>query len=418
MINPPIPADEEQRLGDLQRLDMLLTEPEAAFDQVINELARIFAVPGVMMSFTDRDTQYFKAAVGLPDEFAATRTEPRELSVCSYVIGENRMMVVEDLLSDDRFRDNPFVLSSGARFYAGTPLRSDEGRAIGTLCLVDVEPRTISPQERDLLRLVAEGVMAQVKLQIASRQLLKRTQQIEGDLQQAVQMQRFLLPPPRLEGQGWRISHVYRPFEHLAGDFLAVHSRADGRRMIFIADVSGHGTSAALTTAMAKTAFHRASLSVDTPAELLTTINRELVGIVPPGQFMTAVAAIFDPGRRQVMMASAGHPYPLLVRDGQVEVVEHENEMLLLVLEDLEYSRHTTIELPPGDRLLLYTDGAIEAINPDGNRLDVAGLCRLVEEVAQQDQPDFLKAVSEILDRHILSRFHDDVALLCIESLP
>ncbi len=417
MFDPPIPADEERRLEDLQRLDMLLTEPEAAFDQVINELARIFAVPGVMMSFTDRDTQYFKSAVGLPDEFATTRTEPRELSVCSHVIGENRMLVVEDLLSDERFRDNPIVQSSGARFYAGTPLRSDEGRAIGTLCLVDVEPRTIGPRERDLLRLVAEGVMAQVKLQIASRQLLKRTQQIESDLQQAVQMQRFLLPPPRLEGEGWRISHVYRPFEHLAGDFLAVHSRADGRRMIFIADVSGHGTSAALTTAMAKTAFHRASLSVGTPAELLTTINRELVGMVPPGQFMTAVAAIFDPGRRQVTMASAGHPHPLLVRDTRVEVVEHDNEMLLLVLEDLEYSRQSTIELPPGDRLLLYTDGAIEAINPEGNRLDVAGLCRLVEEVVGQGPPDFLKGLSEHLDRHIRSRFRDDVALLCIQSL-
>ncbi|MHC5008500.1 MAG: PP2C family protein-serine/threonine phosphatase [Planctomycetota bacterium] len=417
MIKPPIPVDDQQRVADLDRLDMLLTEPEAAFDQIVNELARIFSVPGVMMSFTDRDTQYYKAAIGLPEEFAATREEPRELSVCSFVIGENRMMVIEDLLSDDRFRDNPIVLSSGARFYAGTPLRSDEGRAIGTLCLVDVEPRTIGPQESELLRLVAEGVMAQVKLQIASRQLLKRTQQIEQDLQLAVQMQRFLLPPPRLEGEGWRISHVYRPFEHLAGDFLAVHSRADGRRMIFVADVSGHGTSAALTTAMAKTAFHRASLSVDTPGELLTTINRELVDMVPPGQFMTAVAAIFDPARRAVTLSSAGHPHPLLVRGTRVEVVEHENEMLLMVLEDQEYSRQTTIELPPGDRLLIYTDGAIEAVNPDGNRLDVAGLCRLVEEVVGQGPPDFLKGLSEHLDRHIRSRFHDDVALLCIESL-
>ncbi|MHC4614163.1 MAG: PP2C family protein-serine/threonine phosphatase, partial [Planctomycetota bacterium] len=359
MIKPPIPVNDEQRVGDLQRLDMLLTEPEEAFDELINELARIFDVPGVMMSFTDRDTQYFKAAVGLAPEQAATRTEPRELSVCSYVIGENQMLVVDDLLSDDRFRDNPIVLSSGARFYAGAPLRSDEGRAIGTLCLVDVEPRTIGPQERDLLRLVAEGVMAQVKLQIASRQLLKRTQQMEQDLQQAVQMQRFLLPPERLEGEGWRISHVYRPFEHLAGDFLAVHTRGDGRRMILVADVSGHGTSAALTTAMAKTAFHRAALAVITPAQLLSTINHELVGMVPPGQFMTAVSALFDPVQRQVTLASAGHPFPLLVRDGRVEIVEHDNEMLLLVLEDQEYSRQTTIKLPPGDRLLIYTDGAI-----------------------------------------------------------
>jgi serine phosphatase RsbU (regulator of sigma subunit) len=132
---------------------------------------------------------------------------------------------------------------------------------------------------------------------------------------------------------------------------------------------------------------------------------------------MTALAALFDPRRRQVTMASAGHPYPLLVRDARVDVVEHENEMLLLVEDDVEYSRQTTIKLPSGDRLLLYTDGAIEAVNPDGNRLDVAGLCRLVVEVARQDPPEFLKGVSELLDRHIRSRFRDDVALLCIESL-
>jgi serine phosphatase RsbU (regulator of sigma subunit) len=369
-----------------------------------------------MMSFTDQDTQYFKSAVGLPPEQAATRTEPRELSVCSWVIGENTMLVVDDLLSDERFRDNPIVRSSGARFYAGAPLRSDEGRAVGTLCIVDVEPRTLGPQERELLGLIAEGVMAQVKLRIASRQLLERTKQIERDLQQAVQMQRFLLPPARLEGEGWRISHVYRPYEHLAGDFLAVHRRPDGRRMILVADVSGHGTSAALTTAMAKTAFHRGALSVDTPARLLGAINHELVGMVLPGQFMTALAALFDPERRQVTIASAGHPYPLLVRDGRVEVVEHDNEILLLVEDDVEYSRQTTIELPPGDRLLVYTDGATEAVNPDGNRLHVAGLCRLVEDVVRRNPPDFLEGLSELLALHSRGRFHDDVALLCIES--
>ena len=76
-----------------------------------------------------------------------------------------------------------------------------------------------------------------------------------------------------------------------------------------------------------------------------------------------------------------------------------------------------TIELPPGDRLLLYTDGAVEAVSPDGNRLDVAGLCRLVEQVVRQDPPDFLGGLAQLLDRQIRSRFDDDVALLCLESL-
>jgi serine phosphatase RsbU (regulator of sigma subunit) len=417
MLEAPIPADEAERLVDLRRLDLLLSTPEEEFDRVTEELARIFQVPGVMMSFTDRDTQYFKSAVGLPPELAATRTEPRELSVCSHVLGENKMIVVEDLLKDDRFNDNPYVVSSGARFYAGAPLRADSGRAVGTLCLVDIEPRTLSLRERDLLDLIARAVMAQVRLRTASRQLLQRTKQIERELQQAEQMQRFLLPPARLEGDGWRITHLYQPFEHLGGDFLDVHRRADGLLAILVADVSGHGTSAALTTAMAKTAFHRAAPNVDGPAPLLTILHHELTGFVPPGHFMSAMAAFFDPSGRSITIASAGHPPPLLIRDGAVEVIRHDNEMLLLVGDNTSvYQNQTVRTLSPGDRILGYTDGATEAVDPRGNRLDVDGLCRQVEEVAGEPAPVLLAALMSRLRHHARNRFQDDVALLCIEA--
>ena len=419
MIKPPIPTDDDKRVEDLRRLDILLTEPEEVFDRITEELARIFEVPGAMMSFTDEDTQYFKSAVGLPPEFAETRTEPRELSVCSFVIGENQMLVVDDLLSDDRFRDDPHVVASGARFYVGTPLRSDSGRAIGTLCLVDTQPRTMGQRERALLRLIADGVMAQVKLRSASRQLLKRTQQIERDLEQAVQMQRFLLPPAHMEGDQWSISHLYQPYEHLGGDFVDVHRRPDGRLALLVADVSGHGTSSALTVAMAKTAFHRVAPSVVAPAELLSTLNRELIGIVPPNQFMTAWAALFNPPTRQMIIASAGHPYPLQIRDAQVEVIRHDNEVPLLIERDQWYTNQTTIGLAPGDRLLVYTDGAIEAADGDGNRLDIPGLVRHVEELVAETPPpaDFLAALMSGLRGHARNRFSDDVTLLCIESV-
>ena len=416
MLTPPIPADEDQRLDDLRRLDILLTTPEEAFDSITQELARIFEVSGVFMSFTDRDTQYFKSAVGLPPEMAATRSEPRELSVCSHVLGENQMIVVEDLLADDRFRDNPNVLSSGARFYAGTPLKAESGRAIGTLCIVDGKPRSMGDRERDLLRLIAEGVMAQVNLQGASRQLLERTKEIARDLRLAVQMQRFLLPPASLTGDGWRITYQYRPYEHLGGDFLGVHPRPDGRHLILVADVSGHGTTAALTTAMTKTAFHRAAIAVGTPSELLSAINEELVDMVPPNQFMTALAVAFDPARHTVTIASAGHPYPLLIRGTHVEVVDHENEVLLLLDKDVVYRNETTLDLSSGDRLLIYTDGAIEAVDPEGNSLDVTGLVRHVEEVMRQRSPDCLESLLERVARFAHDRLSDDVALLCIEA--
>lgn len=413
----PIPVDEEQRLDDLRRLDMLLATPEEVFDNITRKLARIFDVPGVFLSFIDRDTQYFKSAIGLPADLVETRTEPRELSVCSFVAGENQMLVIEDLLEDERFRDNPFVLASGARFYAGTPLHAESGRAVGTLCIVDSKPRSLGDRERDLLRLIAEGVMAQVNLQRASRQLLDRTKEIDRDLRLAVQMQRFLLPPSSIESDGWRISYQYRPYEHLGGDFVGVDHCADGRRMILVADVSGHGTFSALTTAMVKTAFHRAAAAVSTPPDLLTTINNELTGMVPPNQFMTAIAAAFDPARGAVTISSAGHPLPLLIRGSSVQTVAHENEMLLLFEGDVRYTRQSTIELGPSDRLLIYTDGAIEAADPDGNRLDVSGLVRQVQQVLGAPSPGFLKLLLARLSRYAHDRLSDDVALLCIDSV-
>lgn len=420
MIKAPVPVDDEQRVADLRRLDLLLNEPEEVFDRMTEELARIFDVPAVVMSFIDEDTQYYKSTVGpLPDDVAETRTEPREISVCSYVAGENRMMVVHDLLADDRFRDNPYVLSSGARFYAGTPLRSESGRAIGTLCIVDTEPRTLSDRERDLLELIADGIMAQVNLRSASRQLLKRTKQIERDLQQAVQMQRFLLPPQRQEGDRWRVTHLYRPYEHLGGDFVDVHQRPDGKLALLVADVSGHGTSSALTVAMAKTAFHRVAARVAAPAELLSTLNREMIGIVPPNQFMTTWAGLFNPPARELLFASAGHPYPLRIHGDQVEVARHANEITLLIDPDHWYANHTKVALAPGDRLLVYTDGAIEAADPGGHRLDVAGLAGIVGELVAETPPppDFLAALMGRLRQHARNRFTDDVALLCIESV-
>ena len=205
MWKPPIPTDEEDRLKELRRLDILLTTPEEPLDNVTKRLAQIFDVPGAFISFIDEDTQYYKSEVGLPPEFAKSRTEPREMSLCSYVVGTNEPLVVEDLTADSRFRDILAVSQFGLRFYAGAPLRGEGGHSVGSLCIVDTRPRTISRRERQMLDLLAEGVMAHVRLQVASRRLAERSLALDRDLQQAMSVQRFLLPDPCVEGGGWRI---------------------------------------------------------------------------------------------------------------------------------------------------------------------------------------------------------------------
>jgi serine phosphatase RsbU (regulator of sigma subunit) len=414
MLKPPIPPDEEQRLEDLHRLGMLLTTPEEAIDSVTHHLARIFDVSGAMISFVDRDTQYYKSAVGLPPPYSKTRTEPRELSVCSHVVGNNEMLVVEDLHADDRFRDNPVVLKTGVRFYAGAPLRADSGRAIGSICIVDTKPRAITQREAELLRLLARGVMAQVKLQIASRRLLERTLQIDRDLQQAVRVQQFLLPPALIQGDGWQIEHLYRPIDRLCGDFVDVHRRPDGRVAILVADVCGHGTSAALTTAMTKTAFLRAAPSAPSPAIMLSAIQRELVGMTPPDRFISAIAALFDPKAKRIDLASAGHPHPLLITEATVEVVHQDNGMVLLVAPETDYRHCRRLRLNPGDRLLVYTDGAIEASDENGEMLNISGLRQLAGETANGHDGRFLRTLFGRINEYAGNCLQDDVALLSV----
>ena len=424
MVSAPIPSDDAQRARDLRRLDILLTKPEAALDRVTQELADIFDVPAAYISFIDEDTQYYKAVVGgLPEPYASTRTEPREVSLCSHVVGLNEPLIVEDLLVDDRFRDSMAVVQHGVRFYAGAPLRADSGRAVGSMCIVDMKPRTMSERERDLLRLVAEGAMAMVKLQVASRHLLDRTQLIEQDLRQAVQVQQFLLPPRQIEGEGWRIDHVYRPVEHLGGDFIDMVERPDGRWALIVADVSGHGTSAALTTAMATSAFRRAASWAGTPAQLLDALNRELFDTVPPARFMTALAALFAPGSNQLAFASAGHPYPVRIEAGgrSAHMIKHDNELPLWVEAKASYHAQTIVTLGPGERILIYTDGAVEAPDPEGNMFGADGLIELAMTKAREAHRDelapFLDGILAGLLEHAAGNLRDDVALLCVQAV-
>jgi sigma-B regulation protein RsbU (phosphoserine phosphatase) len=229
-----------------------------------------------------------------------------------------------------------------------------------------------------------------------------------------VRVQRFLLPPETIEGDGWRIEHLYRPVDRLCGDFIDVHERPDGRVAILVADVCGHGTSAALTTAMAKTAFQRAAPDAKSPAELLTEIQAELVGMTPPDRFLSALAALFDPSGGSIDLASAGHPYPLLINDSGVEVIRQNNGMLLLIAPEKPYSNCHRLALKPGDRLLAYTDGAIEVADRNGEMLDMTGLSRLADQAARTEGEPFLQSLFGQVSAYAGNGLQDDVALLSV----
>lgn len=157
LIAPPT-DDEAERLALLQQLGLLDSPPEATFDTVTRLAARLLNVPIALVSLIDADRQWFKARVGLD-----TTETPRDVAFCSHAIHQHEPLVVADALLDARFADNPLVTGEPqVRAYAGVPLRSTAGQALGTLCAIDHQPRHFSDDDLRLLQDLAHLVQREI----------------------------------------------------------------------------------------------------------------------------------------------------------------------------------------------------------------------------------------------------------------
>jgi predicted PurR-regulated permease PerM len=163
MTLAPLPQREDERLQALERTELLDTPAEDVFDQMTQELKEAFDAPIALLSLVDADRQFWKSSAGLPAQLCDTRESPRATSICGHVVAANKVLVAEDTWRDARFANNPLLREQGIRFYAGAPLRSRDGLAIGSLCVMDVRPRKITRAEEALLVLSAQQVMREIE---------------------------------------------------------------------------------------------------------------------------------------------------------------------------------------------------------------------------------------------------------------
>jgi len=167
MSDPPVLPDEAERVRVLASCGVLDTEPEAEFDEIARIAASVCATPVALVSLIDADRQWFKARVG-----TELRETPRQISFCAHALGGDEPLIVSDARADARFAGNPMVLATpGVRFYAGIPIRLDAGSAVGTLCVLDYEPRELTPAQLESL----EGLAHHVARELALRSELLRS---------------------------------------------------------------------------------------------------------------------------------------------------------------------------------------------------------------------------------------------------
>ena len=166
-MTAPIPQNEKKRLKVLWQYEVLDTVPEEVFDDLTELAARICEAPIALISLVDEKRQWFKSKVG-----TTVNETSRDLSFCAYAINQADLFIVPDATRDERFADNPLVTSDPKiRFYAGAPLITPDGHALGTLCVIDKVPRELRPEQQQALRILSRHVVSQLELRRRSREL-------------------------------------------------------------------------------------------------------------------------------------------------------------------------------------------------------------------------------------------------------
>ena len=203
---PPLPPTEAARIAALDRLAVLDTAPAPEFDELVRLAAQIAEAPIALVSLVDRDRQWFKARCGLD-----VSEMPRTVSFCGHAIIQSEPLIVSDSLKDDRFHDNPLVTAEPhIRLYAGFPIKS-QGHPMGTLCVIDRVPRTLSDRQIRLLAALARQVEVQLELHRASEERSTPTE-IPAAVSEA----------PQAPGEAVEFRIRLRPtvqVEHLGGAF-------------------------------------------------------------------------------------------------------------------------------------------------------------------------------------------------------
>lgn len=185
-MKAPLPHDETERLETLHQCAVLDTEAEATYDDIPRLAAHICQSPIALISLVDANRQWFKARVGL----TATETS-RDIAFCAHAILQPDLFIIPDALADARFVNNPLVTSEPhIRFYAGAPLITSDGHALGTLCVIDRVPHELTDAQKDALRILARQTVAQLELRRNSLALAKVNRELDREIGERLRIER------------------------------------------------------------------------------------------------------------------------------------------------------------------------------------------------------------------------------------
>jgi serine phosphatase RsbU (regulator of sigma subunit)/predicted ester cyclase len=260
----------------------------------------------------------------------------------------------------------------------------------------------------------SEGSGSAEVAQAHLEQEVRKRERVEHDLSVARSIQQASLPKEVPTLEGWQISPYYQPAREVGGDFYDFHLLPEGRLGLVVGDATGKGVPAALVMSTTCGMLRLAAQSHTSPAEMLQGVNEVLFPNIPTNMFVTCFYAILEPNSGRLVYANAGHDLPYLHRNGEAEELRARG-MPLGLMPGMRYEEKETI-VHSGQAALLYSDGLVEAHDPEGDMFGFPRLRTLIAERAEEERP-----LGEVLLEELYSftgegwEQEDDITLLTLK---
>lgn len=392
-----------------------------ALDRIASLAARIFGAPMAGVAIEDTGHVRLIASHGLAGATEAARLP--ELAALG--VPQPEPYMVTDALTDPRTADHPLVRGGlGIRFYAAAPITTAEGQRLGTVNVLDTRPRRPTSDQLDALQDLAALAMEELDLRLSALRTVAAERARRADAERLARtLQRTLLPPvlPAVPGLHAAAAYHTASPDEVGGDFYDLFPLNNGRWGLFIGDVCGKGADAAALTSLTRYTLRAAAIYDPDPCTVLTNLDTVLKGEQQDGgpRHCTALFGVLEPatgGAFTITLAGGGHPPALALRsDGTVEPISTIGGQLIGLLSEPRFV-HTTTHLAPGESLLLYTDGLVEARTPDGDMLGQERLARHLAAAGTSSADHLLHTVGGLLSS-LGPGVDDDTALLAL-SVP
>jgi len=414
----------EQRVEFLYKMSQSvagLLEEQAICDFVIEEAAQLLGCDRASLMLYDQGNRLLRirASVGVPGHIAAEAGVRPGERISGKVFQSGREVVVgaedpppDESLGVQELRDSPAFLS--------VPLTvpGDEGAEPQILGVVNLTGRDAADPFTPADLKVVRTVTAHAAAQIHNCRLLeaeRERRRLEEQLQIASQIQLSLLPEHPLSAGPLEVAGVCRPAHHVRGDFFDYWEQ-DGRVCIVVADVSGHDLGAALLASAFRSVVRTFSAGEESAGQLLSRINRAMYADLLRSEMLITLCYLeIRPDTGQLTLCRCGHPYPLLLRGGESTWLTAGGP--LLGMEKSAQFEEESLRLLPGDVLVVYTDGVIEAGPPRRRQFGSAGLIGALGRAPRDSASGLAQSVLDDVLRYMDgAEMSDDATVVAIRT--